>query len=129
MLFVGCRRYTQFYDRYFADAGTEYWTTDIDPESRRWGVKNRHVVCDIRHADAHFPAGHFDAVLLNGVFGFGVDDVAGMNETIVAPVRMTKPSGVLMIGWNDDLLDDPLELESVMTHFSHGCRLPIDKRT
>ena len=33
IMFVGCRSYTQAYGRLFHDSSSEYWTTDIDPES------------------------------------------------------------------------------------------------
>ena len=128
VLFVGCRAYTKDYGRYFKESQTEFWTTDVDPDAARWGEKSRHRVCDVQDIDRAFAADEFDVVLLNGVFGFGVDDEAAMNRTATAIHRILGPDGILMIGWNVDRSDDPLELESVGRLFEPGPVLSLPER-
>lgn len=128
VLFVGCRSYTKDYGRFFTQKGIEYWTTDIDPAARAWGAPDRHVVCDVSKIDAEFDPEYFDAVILNGVFGYGVDEVDLMNETLKAIRAILKPGGLLMIGWNTGLTDDPRKLPNLGHHFVHVSPAPLPKR-
>jgi SAM-dependent methyltransferase len=107
LLFVGCRRYTRHYGRYFNGESIEYWTADYDAAAAAWGAPGRHIICDIRAIGDHVPAGFFDVVMLNGVFGFGVDDDAAMNETLAAIHNVLVPGGRLMVGWDRRLIPDP----------------------
>ncbi len=113
VLFVGCEFYTSHYRKWFASTQTEYWTTDNNPEAAVWGETGRHIVCDVQELNLHFPVQSFDVVLLNGVFGFGVNDQPAMNRTIAAIHRVLKPKGILMIGWNEVLVSDPCDLENI----------------
>lgn len=128
VLFVGCKRYTRKYRNWFLDSDTEYWTTDIKPEAAAWGENHRHVICDVQELDAHFRLRAFDVVLLNGVFGYGVDDEVTMNRSLVAIHRVLKPSGILMVGWDRGLTPDPCGLANMEMLFNHGTRLGLPKR-
>lgn len=120
LLFVGCKAYTARYRRKLARASIEYWTTDIDPEAEAWGHRHRHVVCDITKVDQALPASSFDAVLLNGVFGHGVDDEAAMNRAVLAIGQILRSRGILLIGWNSNKPHpDPLGLTAVTRSFTH----------
>jgi hypothetical protein len=123
VLFVGCRRYTRHYGRYFAGQPTEYWTADYDAAAATWGAPGRHLVCDIREIREHVPAAFFDVVLLNGVFGFGVNDDPAMNETLAAIHEVLVPGGRLMIGWDKRLVSDPTGLAYMRQLFQ---RQPLD---
>ena len=70
ILFVGCEKYTAHYPAAFADRS--FVTIDIDPFKARYGA-DRHVVDSITNLEAHFPPGAFDAVIFNGVIGWGLD--------------------------------------------------------
>lgn len=127
-LFVGCRRYTAHYGRHFAGKRSEYWTMDIDPEAAIWGAPQRHVVDDVRFADRRFPAACFDLVLLNGVFGFGVDDEESMNLVLEAVHGIMRRNGILMVGWNRDLIGDPAGLGGMAARFAPAARGPLPHR-
>ena len=73
VLFIGCRQYTKHYPALFRLHGAECWTIDIDPTVARWGAPKRHVIGDIQDALDHWPPSTFDIIVLNGVFGFGLN--------------------------------------------------------
>ena len=129
VLFVGCREYTARYGKRLTHSGIEYWTTDIDPAAVVWGEKDHHIVCDIAKIGEFCPAGWFDAVLLNGVLGHGVDEESAMNRAVKAIARILRPNGILLIGWNSKKKHpDPMELEAVTTYFRHESALPLPLR-
>ena len=129
VLFVGCKEYTARYGKQLTRAGIDYWTTDIDPSAAAWGEKRRHIVCDIAKIDQVCPAESFDAVLLNGVIGDGVDDKNTMNRTLTAIARILRPNGTLLIGWDSlKKLPDPMQMETVAKYFRHQCILPLPVR-
>jgi SAM-dependent methyltransferase len=125
VLFVGCRRYTRSYGRCFDGTPTEYWTADYDPRASRFGEPGRHLICDIRAIASRVPCGSFDAVILNGVFGFGVDDAAAMEETVAAIHAILTPGGRLLVGWNQGLTPDPAELPAMRRLFRRQAMEPL----
>lgn len=129
ILFVGCRAYTARYGGKFARAGIEYWTAEIDPEAAIWGEPNRHIVGDVTKIDELCAPAFFDAVLLNGVIGDGVDDEYAMNRAVTAIEKILKPSGILLIGWNSDKdHPDPMTIAAVDEYFHRECVLPLPLR-
>lgn len=128
VLFVGSRPYTAHYGKQLTRAAIDYWTTDIDPEAANWGEKDHHIVCDIAKIDDVCAPESFDAVLLNGVFGFGVDENSEMNRTIEAIARILCPKGILLIGWNTQKTPDPTELQEVHLHFHRKSMLSLPQR-
>ena len=129
VLFVGCKAYTARYGKRLTRAAVDYWTTDINPAAAIWGEKDHHIVCDIAKIDDVCPAELFDAVLLNGVIGDGVDDESEITRTVTAIARILRPNGLLLIGW-DSLKKhpDPMQIAAVNTYFRHECRLPLPVR-
>ena len=128
ILFVGCEPYTQRYGQLFASRPLEYWTTDIKPESAIWGETERHVICDVCILDQYFAKQSFDAVLLNGVFGFGVNEVSQMDKAIHAIHNVLTPCGLLLLGWNSDLMQDPNELDSIRSKYTHETSMGLPSR-
>jgi SAM-dependent methyltransferase len=116
-LLVGCRRYTAHDPIMLEGHGVACWTLDIDPEVMRWGAMGRHVIAPIEQAASRFHPAMFDTVLLSGVFGFGIDDVKAQEAAIVACATVLKPGGLLVLGWNADLLADPSMLMGITRHF------------
>jgi hypothetical protein len=117
VLFVGTRWYTLSYASYFDAHGTEYWTNDIDPEVTRWGAPGRHICVDVRQIGQHIEAGEFDVVLLEGVFGWGVDTPDAMNVALEAIAGIMAPGGILLVGWDIGRNVDPLGLPAADTLF------------
>jgi SAM-dependent methyltransferase len=129
LLFVGCKEYTARYGKRLTRAGVDYWTTDIDPAAAIWGERDHHIVCDIAKIDQVCPAESFDAVLLNGVLGDGIDEESVMNRALTAIARILRPNGILLIGWNSEKKHpNPLELSGVTTNFRHGSTLSLPAR-
>lgn len=113
VLEVGCRRYTRDHARLFAGHGMTLWTCDIDPAAARFGAKGRHRTVDVCRMRADtFPL-VFDAVCLNGVIGFGVDQPAQIVAAVVAISAILQPGAHVVVGWNTDRSIDPLTLPGV----------------
>jgi SAM-dependent methyltransferase len=110
VLFVGTDWFTKHYDRFFA--GSDYWTIEIEPGRRRFGAA-QHVVDSLEHLDRHFPKAHFDLILCNGVYGWGLNDPASCEEAFQQCYDCLRNQGVLMLGWNDVPEHRPFPLESV----------------
>jgi SAM-dependent methyltransferase len=131
ILWIGCRRYTKDYGRLLEKGGGECWTVDIERQHAKWGEKGRHLTGDLLFIDQLVPAGSFDSVLCNGVFGFGVDTQAAQLAALRTIARILKPGGRLLLGWNTDRIEDPLSLDFVQEAFAgdelteHGPRWAI----
>jgi SAM-dependent methyltransferase len=99
ILFVGCDWYTRHYPRAFGDR--ELWTIDVDPAKARYGAE-RHVVDTVANLDAYFPPASFDAVIFNGILGYGVDDAGEAEATVAQCFDCLRPRGLFVLGWDDE---------------------------
>lgn len=108
ILWVGTRAYTAEDYAVLEARGAEVWTTDIDPDAARWGVEGRHRTGDICEADVFFADQAFDAIVCNGVLGFGVDAPEQQRQCLRALSAILKPGGRLLLGWNVDKIADPI---------------------
>ena len=80
ILFIGCDWYTRGYRRYFPER--EYWTLDCDPAKQRFGSQ-RHIVDSMANLANHFPEGQLDLIVCNGVFGYGLNERADVEQAAV----------------------------------------------
>ena len=110
VLSVGCAWYTRNYRRRLP--GGEYWTVDIDPRMARYGGQ-RHIVGSVADLPDHVEPGTLDAIICNGVFGFGLDTRADCERAFAACYASLRPGGWLIVGWNDDGYHAPFPLESL----------------
>ena len=111
VLFVGCDTYTAHYARrYFADR--EFWTLDPDPTQRRFGT-SRHVIAAFEELSQHFAPCHFDLILCNGVFGWGLDRRDQCESAFAQAYECLVPGRELMLGWNDLPERTPVPLEDI----------------
>jgi SAM-dependent methyltransferase len=117
VLFIGCRKYTKHYPRLLAARGLECWTIDIDPIAARWGAPERHVIGDILDEPSHWPASSFDTIILNGVFGFGLNSERDQDAALRACRLLLANDGWLVLGWNTDRSVDPSELPTLQNLF------------
>ena len=117
VLWIGCQRYTTKYYRLLERNGARCWTLEIDPSAAKWGRSGRHTVGDILDLKALFPDRYFDAVLCNGILGWGVDTESAGRKACEAMAAVTKPGGWMLLGWNTDRIPDPLPL--VTAPFDH----------
>ncbi|WP_404419368.1 class I SAM-dependent methyltransferase [Brevundimonas vesicularis] len=108
ILWVGCREYTLDDYALLEAQGGEVWTTDIDPAAARWGREGRHRTGDVCEADRLFSDLTFDAVVCNGVLGYGVDSPDQQQCALKALAAILRPGGRLLLGWNTDKIADPV---------------------
>ncbi|WP_184277392.1 bifunctional 2-polyprenyl-6-hydroxyphenol methylase/3-demethylubiquinol 3-O-methyltransferase UbiG [Brevundimonas vesicularis] len=108
ILWVGCREYTLDDYALLEAQGGEVWTTDIDPAAARWGREGRHRTGDVCEADRLFSDLSFDAIVCNGVLGYGVDSPDQQRRAFKALAAIVRPGGRLLLGWNTDKIADPV---------------------
>lgn len=98
-LFVGVGWYTVHYESLLE--GLRCTTIDVDPRVARYGSRYRHVVTSVVAAADHFAAAEFDLVVLNGVFGWGLNARADVEAALHGVRHLLRPGGELVVGWND----------------------------
>lgn len=129
VLFVGCADYTRHYRDWFRRTGAAYWTMDVDPAAAAGEDAARHVICDILQAERHLPVRNFDLIIFNGVFGYGVNDPADMARVFVVLHGLLAPSGLLLVGWNRDLVPDPTQFDACRQRFDRAAPFSLPSRT
>jgi SAM-dependent methyltransferase len=110
ILFVGTDCYTASYPALFADR--EFVTLDIDPVNARYGA-GRHVVDTFANVGAHFAPGSLDAVICNGVVGWGLNRPDEIDAAMRQSFECLRPEGILILGWNDIEPWRPVPLEQI----------------
>ena len=113
LLFVGIQGYNRQIARVCARFGLTLWTIDVDPAAVRWGAPGRHILGDVRGIDRQVAAHVFDAAIMNGVLGYGIDDAQGAEAAIRALATVVKPNGFIVIGWNPGRVADYRDLAVV----------------
>jgi SAM-dependent methyltransferase len=98
LLFVGCDRATR--EIPLRLRRTELWTLEPRRGRARYGSP-RHIVDTLQHLGRHVPAATFDAVIVNGVLGWGLNRADAAELAFAACHRALTPGGLLVIGWND----------------------------
>jgi hypothetical protein len=99
LLSIGCRNYSAHYQRVLARRGIRLTTSDIDPDARRFGAK-RHLTADVtllKPSDFDEP---FDAILFNGVIGFGLDEQPAIDNGLAALAALVPAGAPMISGWN-----------------------------
>jgi SAM-dependent methyltransferase len=110
VLFVGCRWYTKIYADIFQ--GREYWTIEIDPDQAKFGSPGRHIIDSYLNLNRHAAPEGFDAIILNGVFGWGIDSPSDTELAFAETWRALAPGGTLVIGYNDTPDNHPSYLDT-----------------
>jgi hypothetical protein len=98
ILFVGCHWYTRRYNALFV--GREYVTIDIDPRQARHGAP-RHITDSMENLGSYFRPGALDAIVCNGVVGWGLDEPDAIERSFSAAHEGLRTGGLLVVGWND----------------------------
>ncbi len=100
LLFVGCEWYTRDYARLFEPHRERFRTIDVDARKARHGSPD-HLVAPLQDVHRHLEAGSVDAIVCNGVYGFGIDDRGELLRALRASHAVLRPGGALLLGWND----------------------------
>jgi len=116
VLDIGREDYEKFYNNFFKNV--ELWTMDIDPERKKFGSKN-HIIDNVKNLEKHFEKNYFDFILMNGVFGWGLNEKNDIEKTFNSIFEILKPNGLFILGWNDveDLTPVPLEKIEALKKF------------
>jgi SAM-dependent methyltransferase len=117
VLSIGVAYYNAHHPAVFAARGVELWTIDIDRQKAIWGSPARHITGDALDLTLHLAPETFDAVILNGVLGYGIDDARSVDRALRAIATVLKPGGRLVIGWNHDKTKDPTSLPAAKDLF------------
>lgn len=99
VLFVGVQWYTARYRAIFA--GRTFATIDPKEELAKFGSE-MHAVDVVQNVGRHFPDLSFDAIVMNGVLGFGLDEPADIRAALAACGAKMRPSGLLVLGVNEE---------------------------
>jgi SAM-dependent methyltransferase len=111
LLFVGCRSYTVHYrERFFPRQS--FWTIEPDPAAAVHGAP-QHVVAPLEELSRHFPEGHFDLIVCNGVFGWGLDGREQCEAAFSQCHARLKSGGHFLLGWDDIAQRSPLDLNTL----------------
>lgn len=99
VLFVGTHWYTAHYARYLPNA--RFITLDIDPAQARYGGTGGHLIASVTEVDRHLAPGSVDLVVLNGIFGWGLNRRDDAEQALRALHRVMRAGAELVVGWND----------------------------
>jgi len=116
VLFVGTGSYTYWYERLFRRG--QFTTIESNPAHAVWGSDDN-IVAPVQELGRHRPTGSFDCVVLNGIFGFGVKEPDEMRLVAAVLHDALQPNGYLVLGWNDDMQEDPDKLGTFDGLFRH----------
>jgi SAM-dependent methyltransferase len=101
VLDIGREDYQKFYNKFFKRQ--ELWTIDKDVKRQEFGAKN-HITDDAANLKKYFDNNYFDFILMNGVFGWGLDKKAQVEKAFQAIYDILAPGGIFILGWNDDIV-------------------------
>jgi hypothetical protein len=110
ILFVGCSAYTQWYQEFFKNK--EYWTIDPIRAKKKYAA-DRHLIDSITNVRKYIDQDYFDVILMNGVIGFGLNQLREIEQAVEACYEVLARQGILLIGWNDTRRRTPVDLRSV----------------
>ena len=111
ILFVGCGRYTVHYQQqFFPDK--DFWTIEPDPDAADFGAQ-QHIVAPLEELDRHFPPAHFDLIICNGVYGWGLDRHEQLEAGFAQCHTRLRADGHLFFGWDDIPQRAPVDLDTV----------------
>lgn len=98
ILDIGREHYQKFYNEFFF--GRELWTLDRHKWKKRYGSQN-HVTGNVKKLDEYFKKNQFDLVVMNGVFGWGLNKEKDIEKTFRDVYNILKKGGLFVLGWND----------------------------
>jgi SAM-dependent methyltransferase len=109
VLDIGREDYQSFYNEFFE--GRELWTMDRRPTRVEFGSEN-HISADVATLKKHFKNDRFDLIIMNGVFGWGLNDPKKIEKAFAAIYDILKPGGVFVFGYND-WDNKPMEIQAI----------------
>jgi len=98
-LFVGLDKHNWHYPRLLP--WVDFHTLDCNPHMAVYGRAGRHWVGSALEMSAHYGRAAFDALIANGIIGFGIDTEADFLRLLDECHAVLKPGGLLVLGYND----------------------------
>ena len=95
IVFVGCDWYTRGYNAWFR--AKHYCTIELDPSKRKYGAPH-HIVDGLENIAQHIAPETVDAIICNGVFGWGLNHSADVEKAVWGCHEVLRPGGLLVIG-------------------------------
>ena len=95
IVFVGCDWYTRGYNAWFREK--HYCTIELDPSKRKYGAPH-HIVDGLQNISRHMSPDTVDAIICNGVFGWGLNQSADVDKAVWGCHEVLRPGGLLVIG-------------------------------
>lgn len=126
IVFVGNDWYTQGYVRMFQRKW--YMTMDPNPERSCYGNPDNNVADFAGNLERYVQPGSVDALFLNGIIGWGLNDLGAAEATFAAFSRCLRPGAHLLIGWNDLVEHRPFSLDDIgplRAHFKRRVFEPL----
>src|SRR5882757_5410187 len=111
ILFVGCGRYTAHCQQLFCP-DQDFWTIEPDADAAGFGAQ-QHVIAPLEALDRHFPPAHFDLIICNGVYGWGLDRHEQLEAGFAQCHSRLRDDGHLFFGWDDIPQRAPVDLDTV----------------
>lgn len=124
ILDIGREDYQAFYNHFFE--GRELWTLEKKASRRFFGSEN-HITDDVANLGNHFPTDNFDLIIMNGVFGWGLNQPKDIESAFAAIANVLKPGGIFILGWNNlpGLVPVPLENIEALKSLKPFCFKPL----
>jgi hypothetical protein len=130
ILIVGVAEFTCHYFDLFKMH--DVTSIDIDRRVAQFGSPTGHISDSVARLSCYCPDNHVDAVIMNGVYGWGLDTYEGMRGAIDAVYSALRPPpGLLIFGWDRWRGRDPLGLDNInlMIRFERTSRLGLRRLT
>jgi hypothetical protein len=105
LLFVGAQSYNFPFYRACEALGVSVWSIDFDPTAARYGAPQGHFSGDICNIASLAGPLKFDAIIFNGVFGFGINTASQAIAAVEAMAKVAEKDAILVIGWNPGRTD------------------------
>ena len=111
ILIVGIANYTQHYTKYFKNKKL-IRTIDLDKSQLKFAKKKIHIHDSVENVKKYFDDESLDLVLMNGVYGWGLNDKNGLVNSLIGINNILKKDGWLVFGYNQVKKRDPLLVEN-----------------
>ncbi len=85
---------------------------EISQDEAQYGG-DRHIIDSCEKIDQHFQPNTLDVVILNGVYGFGLNELPAIQNTLSQIHQTLAPSGLFIFGWNDLPTTAPYRIEEL----------------
>jgi len=79
----------------------ELYTMDIDPKKAIYGNRGHHTIGSAGELLQHYAPRSFDAVIANGLIGFGMNQLQDCEALLGSAHAVLKADGLLVLGYND----------------------------